>query len=173
MRTLSTTKGPREEAQQRHLAVTLNLEPFSRNHQIIYLGKGNGWGGREGSTSSGLEGWPEPGLKPPVRSPGSSAGPRFSSRQGDPALLTLQSWNADIESAGQRLGPLEDRKVQHEERWSFPTENGRYIAKSLILFLKKKKYIPPGLHTDCGPSWARNPTILNKVPSLDLFLKEG
>lgn len=44
------------------------------------------------------------------------------------------------ETAGESLGPLEDRKAQHnEERWSFPTVNGRYVAKFLILFLKKKK----------------------------------
>lgn len=86
--------GPRKKAQQRHLAVTLSLEPFLRKHQIIYLGKGNGCGGREGGAPNGMVGWPEPGQKPPYMEPDISVGSKFSSTQVGCCLLTQQSWNA-------------------------------------------------------------------------------
>lgn len=121
------------------------MEPFSRKHQIIYLGGGGGVGW-VGSAPSGMEGWPEPGPKPLAAQqvPGSPAG------RWDPALPTLWSWNAGTEAAGQSLGPLEAKKVQHEERWSVPTKNGRYIAKSLILFLKKKNTYHQGYTQTVG-----------------------
>ena len=77
------------------------------------------------------------------------------------------------ETAGESLGPLEDRKAQHnEEQWSFPMVNGRYVAKFLILFLKKKNTYHHGYTQTRGTSWDHNPTVLNKLLSLDLFLKQ-
>lgn len=92
-------------------------------------------------------------------------------------MLTLQSWNAGTgDGRKTSLGPLEDRKEQHnEEVWSFPTVNDRYIAKFLILFFKEKIQITTVTHRlwDFLGSQSYNPETLNKLLGLDLFLKQG
>jgi hypothetical protein len=78
------------------------------------------------------------------------------------------------ETAGESLGPLEDRKAQHnEEQWSFPMVNGRYVAKFLILFLKKKKYIPPRLHTDSWDFLGSQSYSPEQITELRLISKTG
>ncbi|EDM14194.1 rCG23592, partial [Rattus norvegicus] len=105
------TRGPGRKPSKDHLAVTLRLELFSRRHQIIYLGKSNGEGGREGRRYTQRYGVGQSQDRSPwmetwhfSRFPSSLAG------RWDSALLTLQSWNAgtgDGRKTG--LGPLEDR----------------------------------------------------------------